>query len=224
MDNHQTESNESVSHQIQQLMFETSPQTGVLDASMAKAQGEIQTAVKDKDNPFFKSKYADLAAVWFACRDALSKNGVSVTQWPIHTKDDRLHIITRLACDGQWIKAEFSVPIGKQDAQGLVSATTYARRAALSAAVGVAPDDDDDGNGTAQNSKPTPKQLAQKDAKALTDTIAKFTCPDKLEGWWNNPETKNRIDTIANYSDKAPGAILQAYGTKKIELKNEPEQ
>lgn len=222
-------------HVGDQSMFSTSPQTADLDAAMAKAQGEIQAAVKDKENPFFKSKYADLASVWFACREALSKNGVSVTQWPLHTEDGRLHIITRLACNGQWIKAEFSVPIGKQDAQGLVAASTYARRAALSAAVGIAPDDDDDGNEAAKSqqtksapakqqqatSKPTPEQKAQQDSNAIAKQIKEFTDKYKLEGWWSNPKTMARMDEIGRHSDKAPGVLLKAYGDQIIKLDGE---
>lgn len=215
-------------YRIEQSMFSTSENTADLDAAMAKAQGEIQAAVKDKENPFFKSKYADLASVWFACREALSKNGVSVTQWPLHTEDGRLHIITRLACNGQWIKAEFSVPIGKQDAQGLVAASTYARRAALSAAVGVAPDDDDDGNEAAKSQqnksapakqqKPTPEQNAHQDAQAIGKQISEFTSGDKLEAWWTNPETHTRVEEIGKYSDKAPGNLLKKYGNQMVKL------
>ena len=127
-------------------MFETSPTTAKLDAALAKAQGKIEAATKDKINPAFRSKYADLTAVWAAIRPALSENGIAVTQWPVHSDDNRLHLVTRLACDGEWIKCEFSMPVTKQDSHGYGSATTYCKRFALAAAVGVVADDDDDGN------------------------------------------------------------------------------
>lgn len=56
------------------------PSIGELAGALAKAQGEIQQAHKDKDNPFFKSKYADLASNWDACRKPLADNGLSLTQ------------------------------------------------------------------------------------------------------------------------------------------------
>lgn len=143
--------------------FTTSPTTEKLDAALAKAQGEILGAHKDKLNPAFRSKYADLAAVFDACRPALSKHGIAVTQWPVHSTDNRLHIITRLACGGEWLKAHFSIPVSKADAHGYGSATTYARRFALSAAVGVAPDEDDDGNGAVAN--PSPWDSGRKQAR-----------------------------------------------------------
>lgn len=135
-------------------MFETSPTTAKLDTALAKAQGEIEAASKDKVNPAFRSKYADLPAVWAAIRPALSKNGISVTQWPVHSDDGRLHMVTRIAHDGEWIKAEFSIPVQKQDAHGFGSATTYAKRFSLAAAVGVVADDDDDGNAASNKSSP----------------------------------------------------------------------
>jgi hypothetical protein len=145
------------------LDFQTSEATDKLDAALAKAQGEIQAASKDKTNPAFRSRYADLTAVWEACRDALTKNGISVTQWPVHGDDSRLHIVTRVAHAGQWIRAHFSMPVPKQDPQGYGSALTYAKRYALSAAVGVVADEDDDGNaasqGQRQQGKPADKRV-----------------------------------------------------------------
>lgn len=115
-----------------------------LAEALAKAQGEIQGATKDTDNPFFKSKYADLAAVWDACRSPLSKNGLSVVQQP-RAFESQLRLVTRLMhSSGQWIEDEgFPLLLTKQDMQGLGSATTYARRYGLMAAVGIAPEEDD---------------------------------------------------------------------------------
>lgn len=127
-------------------MFRTSELTDKLDAALAKAQSQIDSASKDKVNPAFKSKYADLTAVWEACRAALTGNGISVSQWPVHSDDSRLHLITRLACEGQWMMCEFSIPADKQNAHGYGSAITYAKRFSLAAAIGVVADEDDDGN------------------------------------------------------------------------------
>ena len=53
-----------------------------LAAALAKAQGEIEPAPRDADNPFFKSKYASLPAIREATREAFAKNGLSVVQMP----------------------------------------------------------------------------------------------------------------------------------------------
>ena len=128
------------------ITLETSPITAALDEALAKAQGEIETADKDKVNPAFRSKYADLTSVWAACRPALSKNGIALTQWPLSSEDNKLHIITRLAHKGEWMQARFAIPIDKANAHGYGSAITYAKRFTMSAALGIVADDDDDGN------------------------------------------------------------------------------
>jgi len=129
------------------MSFQSSPTTAKLDEALANAQGEIYPATKDKENEFFDSKYADLAGAWKACREALSKHKISVTQWPIHSTDGRLHLMTRLAHAGEWMTGYFSIPVQKNDAHGMGSAVTYARRFGLMAALGLVADEDDDGNG-----------------------------------------------------------------------------
>jgi len=136
------------------MTFECSESTEKLDAALAKVQGEILPAIKEKMNPAFKSKYADIAAVWEAARAALSKYAVSVTQWPMKSEPGRLDLLTRVAHEGQWMRAVFSLPVTKPDAQGMGSATTYARRFALMAALGIASDDDDDGNRAVESHSP----------------------------------------------------------------------
>lgn len=117
-----------------------------LAVALAKAQASIASAAKDKQNPHFRSSYADLASVWEACRGPLTANGLSVVQSP-STEDRAVRIETILMhSSGQYIRSSLSIPLTKGDAQAIGSAITYGRRYALSAMVGVAPDDDDDGN------------------------------------------------------------------------------
>ena len=51
-----------------------------LAEALARAQSEIRDAETLRENTFVGSKYADLTAVWNACRIALTKNGLSVVQ------------------------------------------------------------------------------------------------------------------------------------------------
>lgn len=117
--------------------------------ALAKAQQAIEGAVKGNVNPAFRSKYADLGAVWDAIREPLTGHGISVLQ-QLTTEENRVACTTLLMhSSGQWIEfAPFVVPVSKQDAQGFGSAATYCRRYSLMAAVGIAPiDDDGNGNG-----------------------------------------------------------------------------
>lgn len=121
----------------------SSPEIGLLAEALCKAQGVIEGAKEDSLNPFFKSKYADLASVWNACKKPLSSNGLCVLQ-TIENSEDRMFLVTTLAhSSGQWIKSQMPILMTKQDPQALGSAITYCRRYALAAMVGVCPADDD---------------------------------------------------------------------------------
>lgn len=155
------------------MEFTFSEQTEALDDALAKVQGAVSAASKDSANPQFQGrKYADLTSVWDACREPLSKNGINVTQWPVHSDDNRLHIVTRVAHKGQWMMAHFSMPVTKQDPQGYGSATTYAKRYTLSAALGIVADDDDDGNASSAGK---PQVKASQPARPVPDLVDETT-------------------------------------------------
>lgn len=124
-------------------MSERSEQIGELAAALAIAQGKITGALKDSANPFFKSKYADLASVWDACRAALSENGLAVMQLT-ESDESGVFVTTTLAhSSGQWISSRLHLTPKDGTPQGMGSAITYGRRYALAAMVGVAQVDDD---------------------------------------------------------------------------------
>lgn len=134
-------------------MIETSTEVGELAKALAAAQAQVKTADKDRTNPHFGSKYADLASVWDACRGALTANGLSVVQLPV-SDGNRVGVVTTLLhASGQWMRGTVFTTPEKATAQGLGSAITYLRRYSLAAAAGVAPDDDDDGNAASGNGK-----------------------------------------------------------------------
>jgi ERF superfamily len=116
-----------------------------LAAALAKAQAAIRSAAKSAINPHYRSKYADLASVWDACRAALTENGLSVVQMPGYDPATGCVSVTTilLHCSGQYIASTARAPIAKADPQGVGSGTTYLRRYSLGAFVGVAPEDDD---------------------------------------------------------------------------------
>lgn len=127
-----------------------SPSISALAAALAKAQPKIEGATKDKLNPHFKSKYADLASVAEAIAHPLADCGLSYVQVS-HDRESAAAIETIiLHTSGEWLGCGVvAVPVSKQDAQGFGSALTYARRYSLSAAFGVVPEDDD-GNAAAK--------------------------------------------------------------------------
>ncbi len=124
-----------------------------LAPALVKAQSQLQIAVKDTTNPAFRSKYADLAAVWEACRAALQENGLSVVQMPSRTETGCAALETVLLHEsGEYISSVSETRLTKDDPQGYGSAITYLRRYALSAMLGIVADDDD---GNAASGIPT---------------------------------------------------------------------
>lgn len=129
-----------------------SAEIGKLAEALAAAQADITGALKTSENPFFKSRYADLATVMEACRAPLSKHGLAVIQ-TTEGGTDTVTIVTTLAhASNQWIRGRLTMKPVKADPQTLGSCITYGRRYTLAAMVGVAPEDDD---GNAASGKPS---------------------------------------------------------------------
>lgn len=138
-----------------------------LAAALAKAQAQVKGAVKDSANPFFKSKYADLASVWEACRDACNANDLAIVQFPIAGAEGFGVETVILHASGEWMSSEFVLPASKMDAQGAGSCITYARRYAVAAVLRVCPEDDD-GNAAAAGIKKLQEEALKMLEKAST--------------------------------------------------------
>lgn len=134
-----------------------------IGAALAKAQKVMKGAKKDSANPFFKSKYADLAAVADACRDALSDNGIAVVQAPSTAPEGVVSVETMLVhASGQWMSETLSVKPKDDGAQAMGSVITYLRRYSLAAFAGVAPEDDDAEAAEGRKGKPAEMPKAVK--------------------------------------------------------------
>jgi hypothetical protein len=132
--------------------METSEQVNELFASLALAQGDIETVTKTAENTFFKkgdkgSPYATLADCVKVTHKILSTNKLCLIQG-VHGAE----FVARLGhASGQWLQVRIPIPgdLSKMNAQQLGAATTYLRRQTYSL-VGLAPDEDDDGNEAAK--------------------------------------------------------------------------
>jgi hypothetical protein len=117
------------------------PKLSKLYIALAKAQGEFPEIQKTRTNPFYNSKYADLADVRKAVQPSLSKNGLSLVQ----ILKGKLLITKLFHQDGGVIESEIPIDLS-QKPQGIGSALTYLRRYCLCSILGVASEEDDDGN------------------------------------------------------------------------------
>ena len=125
-----------------------------ISPALVVAVNAMEGVAKTTENDGFKkngkaSKYATLADCIEASRDALSANGLCVIQGPgaTNTEAKTLCITTRIVhVSGEWIETDFDMPLTKWSPHEAGSATTYGRRFALMAMLGLAPVEDDDGN------------------------------------------------------------------------------
>ena len=134
--------------------------------SLINARKEFKPLIETAKNPFFKSTYAPLAEVINSVKDALSNNNIGFFQSvdPIGEKEivnttttDKNGTVkteqkvvsfskittTLFAGNGEKIETSYPLIIADTDPQKVGATVTYAKRYALTAALGIASEDDD---------------------------------------------------------------------------------
>ena len=146
---------------------------------MIQFRKELKQPSKDATNGFLLNCYVTLEGMLNAADSSIKKiaedNGIVYSQDVTSTTDSNIISVTTLIShvSGQYvIYGPFNVPAGsKKDAQAYGSSTTYAKRYALAAALGIASDVDDDGNDASnkRNDKQSSvKQMPQNNNKLKT--------------------------------------------------------
>jgi len=142
----------------------TSENINELAQALAKAQAELHNPPKNKVNPHFNSRYVDLADGLDFIRKVLGKHGISFVQGT-NIEEGFIFLHTRLMhSSGQWLESVYPV-CGPDKHQIMGSAMTYARRYSIFGLVGVAGEDDDDGE-AASDAKNVQTKGPAKNAKA----------------------------------------------------------
>ena len=174
--------------------------------AMCKAQGEMGGAVKGANNPFFKSKYADLGEVIKVVKEPFANNGLSFIQFPIND-GDKIGVETILMHDsGEWLSGSFTVKASKQDAQGAGSVITYCKRYGLQAVAGIPSEDDDGNSASQQNAKPEVKWYQESqfnsEKAGISEAIKGGMPPTEVistlegQGFTINKKIKDAINSI----------------------------
>ena len=155
--------------------MKTSDSINEIATALSAAQAEIQNPSKSAENPFFKSRYADLAEVLSVVRPAFTKQHLSIVQMPYTSENGQIGVTTMIShASGQWMQGEVDLPlqVNKNVNQDAGSAITYLRRYALAAACGVAQEDTDGNLGQKNIGKVTNlKPISQSQATELTALI-----------------------------------------------------
>lgn len=132
--------------------------TGSLGAALAAAQAEFPPVersktvkVTTKTGGSYTFSYAPLDAIINTVKPVLKKHGLAFSQL-FTEKDGRPALETVLLHkDGESLRGVFPLPQVPGGPQELGSYTTYLRRYALQAILGIASEEDDDGNHAAGN-------------------------------------------------------------------------
>jgi hypothetical protein len=195
-------------------------------AALVKAQREFGPALKDKTNPAFRSKYADLGACIEAVIDALNTAGIALIQKQ-HPHEGGVTVETIFLHESgeQFSAGMLSVPAAKQDPQGYGSALTYARRYSLMAACGIAPEDDDGNAGskpaakTATKPPPPPAPIVGMSSTNLADWKQAISIAgrDELAQIFNDG-----LNAASECKDKAAYVAIREAGNARLKALEVP--
>lgn len=205
----------------------SSEQINELAAALAKAQGQMKAAKKSEDNPYFRSKYADLANVVENERKALADNGLSVVQGlsaTVHNQTGDFQCVTvttrLLHSSGQWLEdCCMAVPkdFGAQSVGALCSYLRRYGRMAITGSTAEGEDDDGEeasGRGKHENPKfvkgpkpegtlPNEKNAVNPIDEKLTDLRSRFS-KVKESGMFTQAELKKMNDEVSKVKENVP--------------------
>lgn len=185
--------------------------------AFVNAKRAFGPALKDKVNPAFRTKYADLGACLEAVEDALLNNGIALMQ---DTSEDATGVTVEtvfLHESGEQIRCgKLHVPASKQDPQGYGSALTYARRYSLMTACGIAQEDDD---GNAASKQPTQSvkvaQATHKDVEQMTALAAEVNADLPALFTWLSSKAERTIRTFSQVTTAEVPHVIKALESKK---------
>lgn len=189
---------------------EESPMKQIATAFL-EAKRNFAPALKDKSNPAFKSKYADLSTCLDAVNEALLASSIVLYQ---ETFEDPTGVTVEtvlLHSSGEMLRGgKLHVPAAKQDPQGYGSALTYARRYSLMTTCGIAAEDDD-GNAA---SVITSAQAAQ--IRAQLDELG--VDPEALLTWINE-RSASPVRRIEQIPAAAFAAVMASFAKRREKAK-----
>ena len=195
--------------------------------AIAEFQKAAPIILKTANNPFFKSKYADLPAVWHTIKELMAKNELAVVNMNVINEGVE-YLETRIYhSSGEFISSTSRLAPVKNDPQAVGSAITYMRRYALMSLLGLVADDDDDANAASgKTEKPKPKDQAKPEPspeeKAARDAAIEKSKPiaDAIKSA-KDEKTLDQIlkiqaDTIASLPEDLKNRVLEIANQKRI--------
>lgn len=139
---------------MSEATYRRSPEVGELAAALASAQGQFpevprnrSVSVSTRSGGTYQFRYASLDAILAAVRRPLAENGLAISQLVESGNGATIPVLRTVLMhkSGQWIESVAPI-ISAGGNQEFGSALSYMRRYALSALLGIASQEDDDGN------------------------------------------------------------------------------
>ena len=186
-----------------------------LSKALAKFQANVKQPMKDKNNPFFKSKYVPLENVVEAITQEAPKHGLSFVQWALNDESGRVGVATMLMHEsGEFIEFDpVHMKADKETAQGAGALISYLKRYSLSAVFGITSDQDDDGNSASGNK--VAKSATQAEIGNLKKEIIAFSKLMTEQGKDVKPEQVNTTLGITDFAQLTSDDVKQAINKLK---------
>lgn len=153
-------------------MEEVTNGTDPLAVALVAAQLEMPELEKNAVNPHFKNRFMSLDNLIAKTRPVLNRHGLAIAQFPTVSETGGLVLTTVLLHGDSGERLEFDTPLlgAAENMQQLGAAITYARRYAWQAVLGVAAEEDTDGETTKQpagRKKPAVKAITRDQQRRL---------------------------------------------------------
>lgn len=203
-------------------MFKTSDDIKAIAAALAKAQAAFpdipkdkEVKVKTKSGGEYSYWYAELSSIIKATRKPLTENELSFIQGVVENDKGMLCVTRLVHSSGQWYETQTPMILKETDMQGMAAALTFSSRYGLSKLIGVAAEDDTDGDGANRDpgGKGNNKSQGQKQQKPQDPPKEKVDWkpdpPRELEAMARVEVSKFVIPIGRKYKDKKLSDVPQ---------------
>lgn len=166
---------------------------------LAQVKSKLEAVTKGANNPFFKSKYADLNTHLDAVEPLLQEAGLILLQ-PCSTSEigqNRVSTVIVDSVSGQFVCSEMTL-VGEKDMQKAGSAITYGRRYTLGSLLSMKAEDDDGNSASGKGNKTNTPKTTTTPSKTAATTAKAASAPAKASGFRtpkNAPETEPKQPT-----------------------------
>jgi hypothetical protein len=187
-------------------------------AAIAAAQGELTNPPKTKTAHVgkYSYRYADLAEIIEHVRPVLAKHSLSVVQLTMHSQTGNLLVTRLIHASGQYLESTYQLPASAA-AQDMGSAITYARRYSMCAILGIAAEEDDDGQ-KAQHAPPAGQSAKDK----LVDLMGEASLGNRAVMVYCESVGLGNGKTVEDLTEEAAAKLLGSWDPDAIRAANAP--